>query len=158
MCAKRFGNATFKLQLPNEIAYTLRNAAELFLAASAPAGFVGNSFSTFAKAVALLRAQRHAAQPANAAASSSSPAAEQTASLGVVSYAYDCAAIEKELWRMPKGRPSISLAHPGFEQMSVLQPSRCGLELSELASPQGNVLPADFYARRRNGASRRGTA
>lgn len=106
ICPSHFGNATYRLQLPGTVAYTLRNAAELFFAASAPMGFVGNTFSTFSKAVALLRTQRAARRD--------------------TSWAYDCAPIEHHLWTPPNGRSLITLAHPGFEHMRVLEPQRCG--------------------------------
>ena len=54
-----FGARTFKLPTWSNYrvlkTYTLRAAAELFIAAAAPGGFYGNSFSTFSNGVALLR-------------------------------------------------------------------------------------------------------
>ena len=110
VCPSLFhANATHRLQLPKAIPYTLRNAAEQFFAAVAPAGFVGNSFSTFSKGVALMRTQQQQNQRAAAP-----------------SYAYDCGPLEHPLWTMPKGRRSVSLAHPGFALMRSVEPARCG--------------------------------
>lgn len=59
VCTSQFGNGTIKLLLsPSDASYTIRNAAEQYLAARAPAGFYGNRFSTFSKGVALMRAAR----------------------------------------------------------------------------------------------------
>ena len=102
-------------------AYTLRNAAEQFFAASAPVGFVGNSFSTFSKGIALMRAMDRAR--------AQSPTRNLVVSEAVSeppAYAYDCAPLEHKFWTMPRRRPSVSLAHPGFAHMQVLEPSRCG--------------------------------
>ena len=63
---------------------------------------MGNTYSTFSKAVALLRAPR------------------------AVSWAYDCAPIERALWTLPKGRQPISVMHPGFAHTRPLEPERCG--------------------------------
>ena len=59
-------NSTIKMAHEPKWSYTLRTAVEMFLAAAAPAGFYGNSYSTFSRGVALLRhthcvANRHAA-------------------------------------------------------------------------------------------------
>ena len=76
VCASDFGPNTVKLVLQSRTpaarmsraacvadssCYTIRNAAEQFLAAMAPAGFYGNRFSTFSKGVALMRAGAAAA-------------------------------------------------------------------------------------------------
>ena len=58
LCLSAFGNASFKLVLDARIPYTLRNAAEQFFAARAPAGFYGVTSSTFSKGVAAMRAAR----------------------------------------------------------------------------------------------------
>eukprot|EP00966_Prymnesium_polylepis_P144734 3342209-Prymnesium_polylepis.1 len=50
-----FGARTVKAEMPKSLPYTMRAAAEFYLAASAPAGFYGNSFSTFSRGVALMR-------------------------------------------------------------------------------------------------------
>jgi len=50
-----FGAATIKLSPPKNTPYTLRSASEFFLAAAAPGGFYGNTYSTFSRGVALLR-------------------------------------------------------------------------------------------------------
>ena len=50
-----FGVATIKLSSPKNTPYTLRTASEFFIAAAAPGGFYGNTYSTFSRGVALLR-------------------------------------------------------------------------------------------------------
>lgn len=50
-----FGDGTTRLSAPKDTAYTLRAASELFVAAAAPGGFYGNTYSTFSRGVALLR-------------------------------------------------------------------------------------------------------
>ena len=92
VCLDAFGETTFKLQLPSTIPYTFRNAAEQFFAARAPAGFFGNSYSTFSKGIALLRA---------------APGGDGR------SFAYDCANLEKQHWTS-EATGGIVAMHPGF--------------------------------------------
>lgn len=74
-----FGEHTLKLT-PPRLPYTMQSAAEFFFAASAPGGFIGNSFSTFSKGVALMRRVQAIAHPRPGAMLS----APQS------SYCYDC--------------------------------------------------------------------
>ena len=107
LCFETFGERTVKLTLDGSIPYTFRNAAEQFLAAEAPAGFFGNSFSTFSKAVALLRD----AQP--------------DPRLRGASWAYDCALPDSAKRWFPKRRnDSIVVNHPGFTRLRTL-PGNC---------------------------------
>lgn len=106
VCFAHFGNATVRLQLPGSVSYTMRSAAEMFLAAEAPAGFFGNAFSTFSKAVALLRARRHARPH---------------------SYSIDCALAQQKSWAWwARGLRSSVTRHPGFGLLETSPPaSRC---------------------------------
>ncbi|KAL1499802.1 hypothetical protein AB1Y20_012487 [Prymnesium parvum] len=76
-----FGPRTAKVQIPTGLPYTLRATAEFFLAARSPAGFYGNSFSTFSRGVALLRRMQ---------------GGTDTSSHGQRSFAYDCGAALRE--------------------------------------------------------------
>ncbi len=98
VCLTAFGNATYKLALPAELPYTLRNAAEQFLAASAPAGFFGCSFSTFSRGTALLRGKD---QP---------------------SYSYDCSPVIPEL---APHATNGALNSAGFRLLRMADRSRC---------------------------------
>ena len=106
LCYGKFGTGTVKLQLPSRVAYLYRNAAEQWLAASAPGGFFGNAYSTFDKGVALLRS--------SASASDSSKA----------SFAYDCALAtwSAGCWQQ---RDSIVSSHPGFGKLRTLPGRKC---------------------------------
>lgn len=103
-----------------DVCQTLRNAAELFLAAAAPAGFFGNSFSTFSRGIALLRGER---QP---------------------SYAYDCAPVVTQLTTPTTRKHCTTRAHwdgtctrrgpkstwpvlesAGFRLLKLVDPARC---------------------------------
>ena len=56
-----FGAQTVKLRIREELPYTIRAAAEFFLASGAPAGFYGNSVSTFSRGVSAAPQRRRAA-------------------------------------------------------------------------------------------------
>ena len=100
LCFDMFGERTTKLALDAEIPYTFRNAAELFLASIAPAGFFGNAYSTFSKAVGILRASN-------------------------ASWAYDCALTESRgRWETQWLAESIVVSHPGFAKLQTL-PENC---------------------------------
>ena len=89
----QFGAHTTKVEMPLRLPYTMRAAAEFFLAARAPAGFYGNSFSTFTRGVALLRRTR------SKALGSPSPGQwEEAAGTGLAlrSFAYDCGSARRE--------------------------------------------------------------
>ena len=141
VCRDDFGEATFKLQLPPVVPYTFRNAAELFFAAQAPAGFFGNAFSTFSKAVALMR--------------SSTRTALETADGG--SFAYDCARLEFEHWK-DGARTGISTSHPGFWHLMAISngtrgagSDHCGTAFNSpevLATSEVRVVASE-YARRK---------
>mmetsp|Transcript_26517 Transcript_26517/g.60017 ORF Transcript_26517/g.60017 Transcript_26517/m.60017 type:complete len:170 (-) Transcript_26517:341-850(-) len=103
---KSFGDRAFKLILPTNVVYTIRNAAEQFMAASAPAGFYGNAYSTFSKGVALMRA---------GSLHSGSLASRR-------SFAYDCALATHDTW-IP--HTSVVDSHPGFHLLEALRPERC---------------------------------
>ena len=96
ICERSFGNRTFKLQLPESIPYLFRNAAEQFFAARAPAGFFGNSFSTFSKGVALLRDKRAGCND-----------------MACRCFAYDCAQTDFPFWSRD-AKTGIIPRHPGF--------------------------------------------
>ena len=118
VCPTDFGPNAFKLQLPFEIKYTFRNAAELLLAMKAPAGFYGNAYSTFSKGIALARW------------ASSVSGMRAPSGFSWVSYDYTCARHEYHsgLWPGRKGgrRPfGAVVSHPGFNRMETLQSSRC---------------------------------
>ena len=102
LCLSAFGNASFKLVLDARIPYTLRNAAEQFFAARAPAGFYGVTSSTFSKGVAAMRAARRSDR--------------------LSTFAYDCAswAMERRVWTPDKA--DISIAHLGFEALRTIEP------------------------------------
>lgn len=102
------GPNAVKLLLPAEIPYTVRNAAEQFFAVASPAGFFGNSYSTFSKGVAIMRhwAGARGGLPNHA----------------VHSFAYDCAKPVSPWW--PISNPHITLAHPGFEFLQTLPDHR----------------------------------
>ena len=82
----RFGARTTKVEMPLGLPYTMRAAAEFFLAARAPAGFYGNSFSTFTRGVALLRRTRSSAQRDDAGSTA----------ISLRSFAYDCGSARRE--------------------------------------------------------------
>ena len=137
VCARDFGEAnTLKLLLPTTIPYTIRNAAEQFLAASAPAAFYGNRFSTFSKGVAAMRAL------------SSNGVASSRLTTSSPSYAYDCAAERSDALRTAdsagnradkaprkrlaavisaaaSGLAEVFEAHPGFRFLRPLDEGRC---------------------------------
>ena len=129
--------------------YTYRNAAEEFFAASAPAGFYGNSFSTFAKGVAMLRAP-----PAPNGSSSPPPA--------FASFAFDCAPHESPGWF--DRTVSFTLAHPGFELLQGLDEANCRKQLGQTSyysyapgQSRADTSGARRYARAlRASASKRG--
>ena len=102
------GRDAVKLLLPAGLPYTVRNAAEQFFAVASPAGFYGNSYSTFSKGVAVMRHW--------AAARGGLPAGANR------SFAYDCAKSTSRRWPRVRGEPSlhITLAHPGFELLATL--------------------------------------
>ena len=106
LCYDRFGTGTVKLQLPSRVAYLYRNAAEQWLAASAPGGFFGNAYSTFDKGVALLRSS------------------VVTSDGSTASFAYDCALATRRAgcWQQ---RDSIVSSHPGFGKLRTLPGRRC---------------------------------
>ena len=135
VCAADFGPRAVKLVLPysspsrlsreacvaHSSCYTIRNAAEQFLAVRAPAGFFGNSFSTFSKGIALLRAAKGV--PSQMAGSAATPPrADANASRGgevendwgSASFAYDCASIAPEVIK------PVFTAHPGFHLLRQL--------------------------------------
>ena len=146
-----FGAAT--VRLPNaaaSTAYTVRAAAELFAAAAAPAGFYGNSFSTFSRGVAMLR-WAAANRTAGAAPLRSRAGRETTLGRGasggggaaaagggggtqaqgrVASYAYDCA---KHL-ATAKERREMSL---GVLLLRTVDKQRCSFETSKAAGGKG---------------------
>ena len=107
--------------------YTIRNAAEQFLAVRAPAGFFGNRFSTFSKGIALLRAAK-GVPPHMAGSAATPPRADANASRGgevdtltvrltdwgSASFAYDCASIAPEVIK------PVFTAHPGFHLLRQL--------------------------------------
>ena len=101
------GPNAVKLLLPAGLPYTVRNAAEQFFAVASPAGFFGNSYSTFSKGVAVMRYW--------AAARGGLPAGANR------SFAYDCAKSTSRRWTV-RGQQSlhITLAHPGFELLETL--------------------------------------
>ena len=106
LCFEMFGERAAKLALDAEIPYTFRNAAELFLASIAPAGFFGNAYSTFSKAVGIMRA-------------AASPEAHNA------SWAYDCALAEsRSRWEALWRAESIVASHPGFAKLQTL-PGNC---------------------------------
>lgn len=107
LCSAQFGTGAFKLRLPERAPYTIRNAAEQFFAAEAPAGFFGNAFSTFSKGVALMRSMR---------------AEKQTE--GASSFAYDCALAQIRWWPRDGGNRSILKKHPGFSALKTLREAR----------------------------------
>ena len=108
LCFEMFGERTVKLALDAQIPYTFRNAAELFLASIAPAGFFGNAYSTFSKAVGIMRA-------------AASPEAEAHSA----SWAYDCALAEsRSRWEALWRAESIVTSHPGFAKLHTL-PDNC---------------------------------
>ena len=114
VCHCDFGPRTFKLQLNSSIPYLFRNAAELFLASHSPTIFVGNSYSTFAKGVALMRA-----------------------AVGHASFAYDCALAEASQWKPREMRATgrIVRLHPGFPHLRPI-----GEPVDNLTS-LGNTYP-----------------
>ena len=150
VCAEDFGGTAFvqKLALPGHLNYTLRNAAEQWLAARAPVAFFGNSHSTFSQGVALMRApgadapgagqrwdasidssQDPRASSSSSSSSSSSPSSSHSSS-SPRSFAYDCVA-SRLASRMSaagpgggrlSGRPPpiVSMAHPGFWHLAPL--------------------------------------
>ena len=156
-----FGAAT--VRLPNaaaSTAYSVRAAAELFAAAAAPAGFYGNSFSTFSRGVAMLR-WAAANRTAGAAPLRSRAARESTPGSGapggggggggatgssggapgqggqggggqgrVASYAYDCA---KHL-AIAKERREMPL---GVLLLRTVDKQRCLAEASKAAGGKG---------------------
>lgn len=93
-----------------QLCYTLRNAAEQFLAARAPGGFYGNRFSTFSKGVALMRAARRS----SAVAPWDMRNAEEASDWASQSFAYDCATSALELIK------PVFTAHPGFHLLRPL--------------------------------------
>ena len=101
------GPDAVKLLLPAELPYTVRNAAEQFFAVASPAGFFGNSYSTFSKGVAVMRHW--------AAARGGLPVGANR------SFAYNCAKPISRWWSV-RGRQGqhITLAHPGFELLETL--------------------------------------
>ena len=103
-----FGVRTIKLSPPKNTPYTLRSASEFFLAAAAPGGFYGNTYSTFSRGVALLRWA--AAQNAQGAKRSRQrrgglqiQSLREPGQLGgaAASFAYDCARLRASAaeWR-----------------------------------------------------------
>ena len=124
VCLDAFGSATFKLQLPSHIPYTFRNAAELFFAARAPAGFFGNSYSTFSKGIALLRA---------------------TPGRDGRSYAYDCALREKGHWQ-PSAQLGIVANHPGFIHLRPLSNASAGAVAGTAAGAHDDHCGTAFNA------------
>ena len=109
-----FGNRTTTIDIPTKLPYTMRSAAELFLATRAPGGFygcrspvrrsseiahnqprsivtVGNSFSSFSRGVAMMRRMRGDEKNASAALALPQPSA-----LGARSFAYDCGSARNE--------------------------------------------------------------
>ena len=112
VCPEDFGASAVKVLLPQTLPYTFRNTVEQFLAVRAPAGFFGNSYSTFSKGVALTRAQ----SPGGDASSGKS-------------FAYDCARIEYPGWPSQKRggahTSAVTLTHPGFVSLETIQPGRC---------------------------------
>ena len=76
-----YGPRAAKLLISPTVPYTIRNAAEQFLAAAAPAGFYGNAYSTFSKGVALMRA-----------------GVEGNGGAPLPSFAYDCALATQRIW------------------------------------------------------------
>ena len=105
VCADDFGGAATvqKLALPAaKLNYTLRNAAEQWLAARAPVAFFGNSHSTFSQGVALMRG----ASPSGSARGRS--------------FAYDCVASREAASWASHTSPALRMAHPGFWHLSPL--------------------------------------
>ena len=80
-----FGEQTRKLPHDPDVPYTARTAIEFFLAASAPGGFYGNSFSSFSQGVARMRSSRCEKRAGGAAIAH--PRYRCTPPL---SFAYDC--------------------------------------------------------------------
>lgn len=118
ICKDAFGPKTFKLQLPSSVPYLYRNAAEQLLAARAPGGFFGNSFSTFSKSVALLRSN----SPPRDNPPREGPRrrdAGDAGDVGRASTAYDCAQWDFKYWRTTARRGIVPL-HPGFWALSPL--------------------------------------
>ena len=108
LCLDAFGERAVKLALDRfKVSYLYRNAAEEFLAADAPAGFLGNSYSTFSKSVALLRS------------------AHLDLQLRKQSWAYDCALPDsRHRWFPVQATESIVANHPGFARLDTL-PGHC---------------------------------
>lgn len=104
ICNGAFGPNTFKLHLPTSIPYLFRNAAEQFFAARAPAGFFGNSFSTFSKGIALLR---------------DSGTATSCRTMRCQCFSYDCAQTDYAFWQH-SAKVGIIPNHPGFWKLCSL--------------------------------------
>lgn len=105
LCLPAFGNASVKLRLDSRIPYTLRNAAEQFLAARAPAAFYGITSSTFSKGVAAMRAARSRGDRLS-------------------TFAYDCvrwAMLRRSGTTASKQATDISVAHPGFHALRTIE-------------------------------------
>jgi len=100
-----FGSRTTKLPLNKTLTYTVRAALEMFAAAQAPAGFYGNSYSTFSGGVAAIRSATNCAD--------------------CRSYCYDCGRLFK------KGNsiayPTIQLPPPNESKtdLRVVDPDGC---------------------------------
>ena len=79
-----------KLPKQTDASYTVRAAVEMFVAARAPAGFYGNSFSTFSRGVALLRSGSTCTGEHEAAVDDEVFVPRKIAVQSCRSFAYDC--------------------------------------------------------------------
>ena len=122
ICNDGFGDRTFKLQLPTSIPYMFRNAAEQFFAARAPAGFFGNSFSTFSKGIALMRDS----------GSNNSTASCHT--MRCQCFSYDCAQTDFSFWEH-SAKVGIVANHPGFWKLRSLSEFASGEKPAAWVAP-----------------------
>ena len=135
-------NRTWNMAHEPTWSYTLRAAVELFLAAAAPAGFYGNSYSSFSRGVALLRhtqcvAATHAPEP------SSQRCKSQT-------FSYDCGPRAASMTMDILGRAFDVVNNGG----SCHQPSRPGRSCLQVMKYRRAALQAEQIAERREGFGR----
>ena len=111
--ASAFGARALKLKLHASLAlsYTARSAVEFFLAAAAPAAFYGNSFSSFSRGVAAIRAASCASPDDGATALLSNKTALLSCRQGarLASYAYDCGPM-RDTYSMLSLQPAVECA------------------------------------------------
>jgi len=110
---QRYGQGVVKLPYIANASYTVRAAVEMFLAARAPAGFYGNSYSTFSRGVSILRASRKCPNERRRTATASGGASGVGLSSPpkprspCLSFAYDCGEkFEKAGW-LPSGCTTV---------------------------------------------------